>query len=138
MKKILAELKAFAFRGNLMDLAVAVILGLAFNEVIQALVNGVLMPIIAAIFGQPDFNELSFGIGESDILYGIFVTALVHFLLVALALFFVIRAVNRITLPRGAPPEPPRTRECPYCFTPIALEATRCSACTSQVEPLQA
>ncbi|MGH2788461.1 MAG: large conductance mechanosensitive channel protein MscL [Actinomycetota bacterium] len=135
MKRIFAEFKAFAFRGNLLDLAVAVILGLAFNQVVQALVNGVLMPVVAAIFGQPDFNDLSFEVGEASITYGLFLTSLVNFLLVALALFLVIRAVNRIMLPRGAPPEPPRTRECPYCFIPIALEATRCSACTSQVEP---
>jgi large conductance mechanosensitive channel len=137
MRKLFAEFKAFAFRGNLIDLAVAVILGLAFNQVIQALVNYVIMPIVAAIFGQPDFSELAFGLGDSEIKYGVFLTALVHFLLVALALFLIIRAVNRIRLPRGAPPEPPKTRECPYCFTPIALEATRCSACTSQVEPMR-
>jgi large conductance mechanosensitive channel len=138
VKRILAEFKAFSFRGNLLDLAVAVILGLAFYQVVQALVNGVLMPVVAAIFGQPDFNDLSFEVGEASIAYGLFLASLVNFLLVALALFLVIRAVNRIMLPRGAPPEPPRTRECPYCFTPIALEATRCSACTSQVEPMRA
>ena len=137
MRKLFAEFKAFAFRGNLIDLAVAVILGLAFNQVVQALVDGVLMPIIAAIFGQPDFNSLTIGIGEAEIAYGTLITALVNFLLVALALFVIIRAVNKIMLPRGAPPEPPKTRECPYCFTPIALEATRCSACTSQVEPMR-
>jgi large conductance mechanosensitive channel len=138
MRKILAEFRAFAFRGNLLELAVAVILGLAFNEVVQALVNGVLMPIVAAIFGQPNFNTLAIDIGEAKIRYGVFLTALVDFVLVALALFFIIRAVNKIMLPRGAPPEPPKTRECPYCFTPIALEATRCSACTSEVEPMRA
>jgi large conductance mechanosensitive channel len=138
MKRMFAEFKAFAFRGNLLDLAVGVVLGLAFNAVIQSLVGDVLLQIIAAIFGEPDFNDLSFGIGDATIRYGAFLTAVVNFVLVAIALFFVIRAVNRIMLPRGAPPEPPRTRECPYCFTPIALEATRCSACTSQVEPMRA
>lgn len=132
---MLKEFKAFALRGNLFDLAVAVILGLAFNAVVQALVNGVLMQLIAAIFGQPNFNSLSFSLNGTPIRYGLFLTALVSFFLVALALFFIVRAANRMLQPQGAPPEPPKTRECPYCFTPIALDATRCSACTSKVEP---
>ena len=134
MRRMLDEFKAFAFRGNLIDLAVAVILGLAFSAVITALVDHVLMPIIAAIFGQPNFSSLVLDIGEGEIRYGLFLNALVSFLLIALALFFVIRAVNKMMHPRGAPAEPPTTRECPYCFTPIAVQATRCSACTSQVE----
>jgi large conductance mechanosensitive channel len=134
MGKMLAEFKAFAFRGNLIDLAVAVILGLAFAAVVTALVDHVLMPIIAAIFGQPNFSSLVLDIGEGEIRYGIFLNALVSFLLIAWALFFVIRAVNKMMHPRGAPAEPPKTRECPYCFTPIAIQATRCSGCTSQVE----
>jgi large conductance mechanosensitive channel len=133
---MIAEFKAFAFRGNLLDLAIAVILGLAFNEVIQALVSGVLMPLVAAIFGQPNFNSLHIDVGEAQILYGRFLTALVQFFLVALALFFVVRAVNRLLHPQGAPADPPKTRECPYCFTAIPLVATRCHGCTSQVEPL--
>jgi large conductance mechanosensitive channel len=132
------EFKAFALRGNLLDLAVAVILALAFNEVVQALVDGILMQLIAAIFGQPNFDKLSFDLSGTPIRYGLFLTALANFFLVALALFFVVRSANRVLHPRGAPSEPPETRECPYCFTPIALEATRCSACTSQVEPARA
>jgi large conductance mechanosensitive channel len=136
MRRMTAEFKAFAFRGNLIDLAVAVILGLAFNAVVQALVNGVLMPLIAALFGQPNFNSLYITIGDARIRYGLFITAVVQFLLIALALFFIVRAVNRMLHPRGAPAEPPETRECPYCFTAIPLVATRCSGCTSQVEPI--
>jgi large conductance mechanosensitive channel len=136
MRTMWAEFKAFAFRGNLIELAVAVILGLAFNAVVQALVNGVLMPIVAAIFGQPNFNSLYIKLGEARIRYGLFITALVEFLLIALALFFIVRAVNRLLHPQGAPAEPPKTRECPYCFTAIPLVATRCSGCTSQVEPI--
>jgi large conductance mechanosensitive channel len=134
--KMIAEFKAFAFRGNVIELAVAVILGLAFNRVIQALVAGILMPLIAALFGQPNFNNLYISVGEAKIRYGLFITAVVEFLLIALALFFIVRAVNRLLHPEGAPAEPPRTRECPYCFTAIPLVATRCSACTSQVEPI--
>jgi large conductance mechanosensitive channel len=133
---MIAEFKAFAFRGNLIELAVAVILGLAFNQVVQALVNGILMPLIAAIFGQPNLNALYITVGEARVRYGLFLTALVHFLLVALALFLIVRSVNRLLHPQGAPAEPPKTRECPYCFTAIPLVATRCSGCTSQVEPI--
>jgi large conductance mechanosensitive channel len=133
---VIKEFRAFALRGNLLELAVAFILGLAFNEVVQALVNGVLLQLIAAAFGRPDFSGLSFSIAGTPIRYGLLLTALVNFLLVAIALFFIVRAANRALHPAGAPPEPPKTRECPYCFTPIALEATRCSACTSRVEAL--
>jgi large conductance mechanosensitive channel len=136
MGRLLNEFKAFAFRGNLIELAVAVILGLAFNAVIQALANGILMQLIAAIFGQPNFNNLTFEVNNTPIFYGRFINALIQFLLVALALFFVVRAVNRLLHPQGAPAEPPKTRECPYCFTPIARVATRCSACTSRVDPI--
>jgi large conductance mechanosensitive channel len=136
MRRMFAEFKAFAFRGNLIDLAVAVILALAFNEVIQALTDGVLLQIIAALFGQPNFSELTFNLSDTPIYYGRFLTAMIEFFLVALALFFIVRAVNRLLHPRGAPADPPKTRECPYCFTAIPLVATRCSGCTSQVEPL--
>lgn len=136
MRRMFAEFKAFALRGNLIDLAVAVILGLAFNEVVQALTDGVLLQIIAALFGQPNFSELTFSLSDTPIYYGLFLTAVIEFFLVVLALFFVVRAVNRLLHPRGAPADPPKTRECPYCFTAIPLVATRCSGCTSQVEPL--
>jgi large conductance mechanosensitive channel len=128
------EFRAFALRGNLLDLAVAVILALAFNAVVQALVDGVLMQLVGALIGQPSFDAPSFDLRGTEIRYGTFLTALVNFVLVALALFFVVKAANRALAPSGAPSEPPKTRERPYCFTPIALEATRCSACTSHVD----
>ena len=134
--KIWQEFKTFAFRGNLLDLAIAVILGLAFNTVIQALVDGVLLQIVAAIFGRPDFDSLSFELNGTAIRYGTFLTALAVFLLTALALFFVVRGVNRALHPSGAPPEPPKTRECPRCYTAIPRLATRCPACTSEIESL--
>jgi large conductance mechanosensitive channel len=136
MRRLLNEFKAFAFRGNLIELAVAVILGLAFNSVIQALADGILMQLIAAIFGKPNFSNLTFDVNGTPLYYGRFITQLINFLLVALALFFVVRAVNRLLHPQGAPADPPKTRECPYCFTPIARVATRCSACTSRVDPI--
>lgn len=135
MGSMLKEFKAFALRGNLIDLAVAVVLGIAFTAVIQALVQFILNPIIGAMFGQPDLGSLSFGIAEATILYGAFLTALINFALIALALFLVVKVVNRIMQPRGASPEPPTTRECPYCLTAIPVTATKCSACTSAVDP---
>ena len=136
MRQWIAEFKAFAFRGNLVDLAVGIILGLAFATVVQTLVDGVLLQIVAAIFGQPNFDGLSFGLGEADIQYGLFLSALANFLAVAVVLFFLVRAINRILRPRGASAEPPETRECPYCYSVIPVAATRCSACTGAVEPV--
>jgi large conductance mechanosensitive channel len=136
VRELIAEFKAFAFRGNLLDLAAAVILGIAFAAVVDALVSGILLQIVAAIFGQPNFDGLSLGLGEADIRYGRFLTASLSFLAVAVVLFFVVRAVNRIMRPRGAPAEPPQTRECPYCYTVIPVAATRCSGCTGAVEPV--
>lgn len=129
------EFKAFALRGNVLDLAVAVVLGIAFGAVITSLVDDVLMNLIAAIFGQPDFSALTFTVNESVIRYGRFLNAVVNFLLIALALFLVIRAVNRAMGFRKAGEEPPAMRECPYCRTSIPAQASRCSACTSEVEP---
>ena len=136
MRQLIAEFKSFAFRGNLLDLAVGIILGLAFAAVVGALVDGVLLQIVAAVFGQPSLSGLTFGLGEADIRYGLFLAQLVNFLAVAVVLFFFVRAVNRIVRPSGAPAELPETRECPYCYSVIPLAATRCSSCTSAVEPV--
>jgi large conductance mechanosensitive channel len=130
------EVKEFAFRGNVVELAVAVILGIAFGAVIASLVNDVLMNLIAAVIGQPDFSQLTVTINDAVIRYGAFLNALVNFLLVALALFLVINAVNRAG--RKPTAEEPTVRECPHCLTSIPARATRCSACTSQVQPLTA
>ncbi len=127
------EFKEFAFRGNVIELAVAVILGIAFGAVIASLVNDVLMNLIAAVIGQPDFSQLTFTVNDAVIRYGDFLNALVNFLLVALALFLVVRAVNRAT--RKPSEEEPAVRECPYCLTSIPARATRCNACTMEVAP---
>jgi large conductance mechanosensitive channel len=132
---MLAEFKKFALRGNLIDLAVAVILGLAFNAVVRSLVDGVFMQLIAAAVGQPDFSQLAFDLGGTPILYGQFLTALVDFLLIALVLFLIVRAINRGMRLRGEKEEPPQVRDCPFCLSSIPVAAQRCSACTSQVEP---
>jgi large conductance mechanosensitive channel len=128
---MLREFKKFALRGNVVELAVAVILGLAFNAVIQSLVDDVLMNIIAAAVGRPDFSELTFQLGDAAIRYGAFITAVVNFILIALALFLVVKAMNRIM---GKEDEPPKMAECPFCKTSIPVNATKCPACTSQLQ----
>jgi large conductance mechanosensitive channel len=128
---MLTEFKKFALRGNVVELAVAVILGLAFNAVVQSLVDDVLMNIIAAAVGEPDFSDLTFQIGDAVIRYGDFLTAVVNFIVIALALFLVVRALNRMM---GAREEPPKMAECPFCKTSIPVTATKCPACTSQLQ----
>jgi large conductance mechanosensitive channel len=127
---MLKEFRAFVMRGNLVELATAVILGLAFNAVIQSLVGDVLMNLIAAVFGEPSFEDLSFTINDAEIRYGAFINAVITFLLVALALFLVIKAYNRTQRPRT---EEPATRQCPFCLSAIPVMATRCLYCTSDV-----
>jgi large conductance mechanosensitive channel len=130
---VIKEFKQFIMRGNLLELAVAVILALAFSAVVASLVADVVTPIIAAIFGQPDFSALVINIGDSAIKYGLFINALINFLLIALVLFLIVRTLNRLQRKEEAAPD---TRDCPYCLSTIPTAATRCSACTSQVEPV--
>jgi large conductance mechanosensitive channel len=129
---MIQEFKKFALRGNMIELAVAVILGLAFNAVVQSLVDDILLNLIAAAVGEPDFSELSYQLGDATIRYGAFLTALVNFFLVAFALFLVVRAMNRLM---GKEDEPPKMAECPFCKTSIPVNATRCPSCTSPIEP---
>jgi large conductance mechanosensitive channel len=132
---MLREFKKFALRGNVVELAVAVILGLAFNTVVQSLVDDILLNLIAAAVGEPDFSELTFNLGDAVIRYGAFLTAVVNFVLVAFALFLVVKAFNRLS---GAEDEPPKMAECPFCKTSVPVNATRCSACTSDLTPAAA
>ncbi len=136
MKNMLDEFKEFALKGNLIELAVAFILGLAFSAVVTSLVNDVILQLIAAIVGQPNFSGLTIDLGDTPIYYGTFLTALINFLLIAFVLFLIIKAVNRLQRPSQEAPAP-ATRNCPYCFTVIAAAATRCSACTSEVAPTE-
>ncbi|CAN5327843.1 large-conductance mechanosensitive channel protein MscL [soil metagenome] len=126
------EFKEFVMRGNLVELAVAFVLALAFATVIEALISGVVLPLIAAILGEPNFDALTLNVGDGVIRYGTFLTALVTFLLIALVLFLVVRAYNRMTRTRET--AAPTTKGCGFCLTEIPIAATRCPACTSQVE----
>jgi large conductance mechanosensitive channel len=129
---MLKEFRDFAVRGNLVDLAVAFILALFFAAVVTSLVNDIVLPLIAASFGEPNFQNLKAHVGQGVIKYGLFVQAVVNFLLVAVILFFLVRAMNRIM------PRPPSQMEpCPYCRTSIPIKATRCPACTSDLREMQ-
>jgi len=96
VKKLYEEFKAFVLRGNILDLAVAVVLGAAFTAVVKAFTDGIIMPIIAAIFGKPSFDSLTFKIGDGVVLYGSFLSALVNFLIIAAALFVVLKAATKL------------------------------------------
>jgi len=135
LNQVINEFREFALKGNLVDLAVAFILGLAFASVVGSLVNDVVMNLIAAIVGEPDFSDLVFTLNGARIGYGAFLTALANFLLITFVLFLFVKAVNRLQRRHETPPA---DRSCPYCLTAIPKEATRCSACTSEVEPAAA
>jgi large conductance mechanosensitive channel len=123
---MLKDFKAFVMRGNILELAIAFVLGLAFVGVVTSFTNDILMAAIGAIVGKPNFADLTLKIGDGRIRYGAFLTVLVNFLIVAFALFLVKRAVDRFK----SEPEA-TTRPCPYCRTDIAKDATRCPACTA-------
>jgi large conductance mechanosensitive channel len=129
---MLKEFRDFITRGNLVEIAVAFILGLAFAAVVTAFTN-VVMSFIGAIFGgDVTFDQLTFELNGTPIPYGAFLTALVNFVIIAFILFLIVKAYNRV---RNQPEA--TTRPCPYCKTDISKDASRCSACTSEVEPLR-
>jgi large conductance mechanosensitive channel len=128
---MLKEFKEFAMRGNVLDLAVAVIIGGAFGKIITSLVADVLMPVIGLVLGGLNFSELSFTVGEAVVKWGAFVQSIIDFVIVAFVIFMIVRAMNRMQKP--APVAAPTTKECPYCFSTISLKATRCPNCTSQL-----
>ena len=138
---LLREFKAFLLRGNVVDLAVGVIIGVAFSGVVQALVKDLITPLIAAIGAQPDFGSLSFRLNQSLFRYGDFINALLSFLIIAAVVFFlVVLPVNRLTVlaERRDRQAAPTTRECPECLSKIPVRARRCAFCTAQVVPVTA
>lgn len=128
--------REFLFRGNVVDLAVAVVIGGAFGGVVSALVKDLLTPFIAALVGKPDFSGLTFTVNSSKFLYGDFINAVIAFVLVGAAIyFFVIVPMQAITsrLAKPAAPAEPTTRPCPECLSEIPLAARRCAHCTALV-----
>jgi large conductance mechanosensitive channel len=136
MKGVIKEFKEFAFKGNMLDLAIGFIIGAAFSAVVTALSKGVLMQFISAIVGKPDFSNVKFSIGKTPILVGDLITALINFLIIAAVLFVLVKAINRaVVKPKAV--EERKSKDCPYCLTPIPLAATKCPACTSSLEPVE-
>lgn len=129
---MLSEFKKFAMQGNVMDLAIGVIIGGAFGKIIASLVGDILMPLIGLALGGVDFSGLTFTLGTAAVTYGLFLQAVVDFVIVAFVIFLLVRAMNRMKKPE--PAAAPTTRECPYCRTAIPLKATRCPNCTSELK----
>ena len=128
--------RQFIMRGNVIDLAVAVVIGAAFGAVVTSFVTNVLTPLIAAIAGKPDFAAFSVTVNGSVIAYGIFLNALISFLLVAAAVyFFMIAPMNawKARVARGAAPADPTTRKCPECLSEVPIAARRCAFCTTAI-----
>jgi large conductance mechanosensitive channel len=131
--KLISDFKKFLLRGNVVDLAVAVVVGTAFTAVIKAIVADLLTPLIAAIFGKPNFESLSFTINGSHFSYGDVINNLITFISIAAVVFFLVVAPMTALMARRAQ-EDPDTKECPECTSAIPLKAKRCPLCTSQLE----
>jgi len=150
---MLKEFKEFAMRGNVVDMAVGIIIGGAFGTIVSSLVNNVLMPPLGLLLGGVDFSDLFITIkqgtgdeafpyltlaaaqadGAVTIAYGLFINAVISFLIVAFAVFLLIKGINRLKREKEAPPAAPTSKECPFCFSAIALKASRCPHCTSEL-----
>jgi large conductance mechanosensitive channel len=143
------ELKAFLLRGNVLDLAIAVIIGGAFGKIVTSFVNDIIMPPIGLLLGNVDFANLYINLsggayasladakaaGAATINYGLFINAILDFVIIAVVIFFVLKAVNKMQRqPAPAPAVAPTTKECPFCFTEIPIQAIRCPHCTSQLK----
>jgi large conductance mechanosensitive channel len=145
------EFKEFAMRGNVVDMAVGIIIGAAFGTIVKSLVNDVIMPPIGLVLGNVDFSNLFLVLkdgasagpyialanaqtaGAVTINYGVFINSLISFLIVAFTLFLVIKSMNKLKHQQEAPAAAPTTKECPYCFSTIAIKASRCPQCTSEL-----
>ena len=136
MKAFMAEFKKFIARGNVMDMAVGIIIGGAFTAIVTSLVDDILMPVLSLIVGGFDFNSLCIVLGEGEqaatLNHGAFIAAIINFLLISLVIFLLIRAINRLAVKKEAPAAP-ATKECPFCKEQIAVGATRCPHCTSEL-----
>ena len=130
---MLKEFKEFVMRGNVLDLAVAVIIGGAFGKIVGSLVNDILMPLVGLAMGGVNFSEQAFTVGAAVVKWGMFVQTVIDFLVVAFVIFMVVKAANSMKkTPPPAPAAAPSTKECPHCFSTISIKATRCPNCTSE------
>jgi large conductance mechanosensitive channel len=145
---MIKEFKEFILKGNVLDLAIGVIIGGAFGKIVSSLVTDVLMPPIGMLLGKVDFSNLYLNLsggsfssladaqkaGAATLNYGLFLNNVINFLIIALVIFMIIKQVNRLQKPAVQPAAEPTTKECPYCKTSIAIKATRCPNCTSQLQ----
>jgi large conductance mechanosensitive channel len=149
--KMFKEFKEFAMRGNVIDLAVGVVIGAAFGAIVTSLVDDILMPVIGLLLGNADFSNLFVVLQEGSVPgpygtlalaqeagavtlnYGLFINAIVSFLIVTFAIFLLIRSINRLQREKEAQPEEPTSKECAFCFSDIPIKAIRCPNCTSQL-----
>ena len=136
MKAFITEFKKFVARGNVMDMAVGIIIGGAFTAIVTSLVNDIVMPVLSLLTGGFDFSALCIVLGEGEnaatLNYGAFIAAIINFLLIALVIFILIKAINKVS--RKKEDVPATTKECPFCKEQVAIAATRCPHCTSQLQ----
>ena len=128
------EFKAFIMRGNVVDLAVAVIIGGAFGKIVSSLVNDIIMPLIGLIVGGIDFTGLTFTIGKANVTYGNFINNILDFIIIALVIFLMIKGIDSLKKKPAPVVAEPVTKECPYCISTIPIKATRCPNCTSELK----
>jgi large conductance mechanosensitive channel len=149
---MLEEFKKFAMKGNMVDMAVGIVIGAAFGAIVKSLVSDILMPPIGILMGNVNFSDLfvvlkegttpgpfatlaaANNAGAVTLNYGLLINTIVNFLIVAFAIFFVVRGINRLKAQEEAPPEEPTTKECPLCLSTVPIKATRCGHCTSDLK----
>lgn len=131
---MLKEFKKFISRGNVLDMAIGLIMGSAFTAIITSLVNDILMPLIGLIIGGIDFSSLAVTIGSASVAYGAFIQAIVNFLLISLSLFLMLKFINRLHAKKEEAPAAPTTKECPHCYSTINIKATKCPCCTGDID----
>ena len=132
---MLKEFKEFVMRGNVLDLAIAVIIGGAFGKIVGSLVNDILMPLIGLVMGGINFSDQALTVGAAVVKWGVFIQSIIDFLIVALVIFLIVKAANSMKkTPPPAPAAAPTTKECPHCITTISIKATRCPNCTSELK----
>ncbi|MBR6328718.1 MAG: large conductance mechanosensitive channel protein MscL [Lachnospiraceae bacterium] len=135
MKGFVKEFKEFALKGNVMDLAVGVIIGAAFQAIVSSLVDDIISPLIGLI-GDTDFSERAVEVGDVSIRYGSFITAVINFLIMAIVIFFMMKGINKLTTlgKKEEAAAAPETKVCPFCRSEISIKATRCPHCTSELK----
>lgn len=134
MKKFMGEFKTFIMRGNVLDLAVGVIVGAAFQNIVTALTDNIISPVLG-LFGGVNFDEYAINVADVSIAYGKFITAVINFIIMAFIVFLIVKGVNKIMTigKKEEAPAEPTTKECPFCMSEISIKAVKCPHCTSDI-----